>query len=82
MDYIGWALTANSIVGAILNARKRIEGFYVWTIGNAGWVIWALYHKIYPQAVLFAVYLGITIYGIYKWQVKVEEVNDYLKKML
>lgn len=68
MDVIGWALTINSILGALLNARKRIEGFYLWAAGNLGWMIWALYNGIYSQAVLWLVYFIITVYGIYQWR--------------
>lgn len=64
---IGWAATALSIIGAILNAQKKISGFYVWLVANAIWVGYDLYLKNYPQAVLFAVYFGISSYGVWVW---------------
>ena len=73
MDIIGWILTTNSITGAFLNSRKKIQGFYLWTVGNFGWVLWALYHEIYPQAILFFIYLMTSIYGIIEWRKKKEK---------
>ena len=68
MDIIGYILTGSSIAGAFLNSRKRIEGFYIWTVGNTGWILWSLYHEIYFQTILWSVYLGLTVYGIYQWR--------------
>lgn len=64
---IGWLITALSIIGAVLNAQKKLSGFYVWLVSNAGWVAYDLYIKNYPQAALFMVYFGISIYGIIIW---------------
>lgn len=70
MDLIGWLLTINSVIGAILNSHKRIEGFYVWVIGNTGWVLYNLDNQQYPLACLFFIYLIISIMGILQWRKK------------
>ena len=65
---IEWILTALSIGGALLNSNKRVEGFYFWLVGNAGWLIFAIQAEHYGQAVLWAFYFGICINGIYQWR--------------
>ena len=60
-------LTVLSLLGAVLNAKGRISGFYIWIVANVGWVIVDLSHGLYSQAILFAVYTMISVYGIIQW---------------
>ncbi|MBW1719941.1 MAG: nicotinamide mononucleotide transporter [Deltaproteobacteria bacterium] len=77
-----WTLTALSIIGAILNIRKKRSGFAVYTIANIGWIIVNIYHGIYAQAAriivniyhgiyaqaaLFIVFTGLSIWGWIEW---------------
>ncbi|MBW1933068.1 MAG: hypothetical protein JRI56_08665 [Deltaproteobacteria bacterium] len=54
-----WTLTALSIIGAILNIRKKRSGFAVYTIANIGWIIVNIYHGIYAT--------GLSIWGWIEW---------------
>ena len=64
---IGWILTGLSITGALLNSRKRVEGFYFWMVGNIGWTILTICKEMYSQTALWLFYCGICAYGIYHW---------------
>jgi len=67
---IPWILSAVSILGAILNTRKRVEGFYVWNIGNIGWILYIVLtaqKDLYGQILLWLAYIGVCCYGIYNW---------------
>jgi nicotinamide riboside transporter PnuC len=71
-----WTLTALSIIGAILNIRKKRSGFAVYTIANIGWIIVNIYHGIYAQAVLFLVFTGLSIWGWIEWGRKKWDRHD------
>jgi nicotinamide riboside transporter PnuC len=63
-----WTLTALSMIGVILNARKRVSGFWFWAVANAGWVIVNYWQGLWAQAVLFGFYLLACLYGIWVWR--------------
>lgn len=62
-----WILTLLGLLGAYLNAVGKKEGFILWIIMDAGYV-WHSYQIDQPsQMVLFASYLFLASYGLYKW---------------
>lgn len=65
---LSWSLVALSIAGTVLNARKDTRGFYLWGAANVGWIAVDLKAGLYPQAALFGIYLGLCVYGLYKWR--------------
>jgi len=65
-----WIITVLSIIGVVLNIRKRKECFYLWTFTNAAWAIYDLSMGAYAQAALFAVYFILAIWGIFEWKTK------------
>lgn len=64
---ITWSLTLLSILGAILNIKKRRSGFAVYTVANAGWIIVDIYHGIYAQAALFVIFTFLSVWGWIEW---------------
>ena len=67
-NIITWIVIGVSIIGVILNAQKKINGFYFWMVANFSWVIIDIYKGIYAQAVLFIFYFCMCFYGIYMWK--------------
>jgi len=63
-----WAGTLCSLTGAILNARHRIEGFYVWTLGNIFWISLAIMKEMYGLLFMTLVFTVINFIGIYSWR--------------
>ena len=63
-----WIITAISIIGVILNAQKKIGGFYFWMVTNLAWVAIDLYTGIFAQAALFTFYFVMCFYGVYAWK--------------
>ena len=63
-----WIITGLSIIGVILNAQKKISGFYFWIIANLSWVVIDFHKELYSQSVLFLFYSIMCFYGIYKWR--------------
>ena len=68
METLTWVLTASCILGAVLNAKKNIIGFYIWLPTNLAWAVVALYKDLPAQALLFVVYTIIAIIGIINWR--------------
>ena len=68
MEEILWILTVIAIIGAVLNAKKRIEGFFFWIISNAGLVIVNFNRGDKAQSFLFFFYFCLCLYGLYKWR--------------
>jgi hypothetical protein len=71
LDLLGWIATGLSISGAILNAWKRVEGFYLWLIGNALWIWFGVVTHAPYIILLFSVYSLISLFGIYTWRKKI-----------
>lgn len=68
MQWISWLTAILSLTGVVLNIRKRRECFYLWAVSNSIWCCIDLYHGIYAQAALMAVYFGLAIWGIVAWR--------------
>jgi len=64
---VTWSLTGLSILGAVLNVRKKRICFAIYTAANLGWVIVDIYYHIYAQAALFIVFTGLSIWGWLEW---------------
>jgi nicotinamide riboside transporter PnuC len=62
-----WAVTILSIVGVVLNIKKRKECFFIWAFTNAAWCIYDFVIGAYAQAALFAVYFVLAIWGLIEW---------------
>jgi nicotinamide mononucleotide transporter len=63
-------LTLLSLLGVILNIKKKIACFYIWFFTNASWCVIDFYKGIPMQGLLFAIYTGLAVYGIIEWRKK------------
>ncbi len=61
---------AASYVGAELNARMRIEGFYVWLVANAVLLVVHVSSGLWELALLDVLYFRINLVGIRHWRVR------------
>lgn len=64
---IEWLATILTIAGAVFNAFQKIEGFYLFVIGNILWVAFAIKHKHWGLFIASAVLLIIDIIAIKIW---------------
>lgn len=67
-ELISWLATLLSVIGVILNARKKVSGFYYWSVANVCWIVINFSQAMYAQAALFVFYFGVCIYGIRAWR--------------
>ena len=56
-------MTVAAIIGATLNANGKRAGFLVWLVTNAYWTIHNARIGEWEQAVLYAVYFGLAVWG-------------------
>lgn len=61
-------LTIASLIGVILNIKKRRECFYVWAVTNAAWTFVDYHQGVPAQAVLFFIYFLLSVWGIWEWK--------------
>lgn len=73
MDFFeicNWLMLFVTLLGAYLNSQKNIKGFYLWVISNTYFFAYNLVITEYSQAILFIVYLVITLNGLRVWAAK------------
>ena len=64
---IYWLTALAALLGVWLNIRRHVACFYIWTVTNAVWAVLDWSHDLHAQAALMTVYLGLSIWGIWKW---------------
>jgi nicotinamide riboside transporter PnuC len=62
-----WGVTGLSVIGTILNIKKKKICFIIWFVTNSLWAGYDFYIKDYPQSLLFLIYVGLSVYGIISW---------------
>ena len=64
---ISWVVTVMSIVGVVLNIKKKKSCFVIWSGTNGFWAVYDFYIGAYAQSALFTVYFVLAIYGLIEW---------------
>jgi nicotinamide riboside transporter PnuC len=65
-----WGTTLLCLAGTVLNVKKSVLCFYLWTVGNVLWLSFDLYQHLYSRAVLDIVQLILALWGIKCWSKK------------
>ena len=65
-----WIVAGFSLWGTVLVTDRRRAGFLFWIGTNAAWVAYDVWKTAYPQAVLMAAYLGLAVWGWFRWKEK------------
>ena len=60
-------ITLASIIGTVSNIYKKKWCFIIWLFTNVVWCVYDFSKGLYAQSFLFLVYLGLAVWGIYKW---------------
>jgi len=67
--WISIALSMASIVGGVINARGRIEGFYVWMVASMTWGALCIFEpSMLGQLPMWIAYFIISAYGVRMWK--------------
>lgn len=63
-------LTILALIGVVLNIKKNKACFYIWLVTNASWACIDFYKDIPAQGILFTIYTGLAVWGIFAWKEK------------
>lgn len=69
-----WILTGLSLVGVVLNIKKKRICFAIWAGTNTTWAIVDFRAGLIAQGVLFTIYTGLAIWGLVVWG-KVDKIG-------
>jgi len=67
MTLLYWLTSALALLGVVLNIRRHVVCFWIWTATNAVWTYADFSRGLYAQATLMAIYCGLSLYGIWSW---------------
>ena len=62
-----WITAAVSVAGVVLNIKKHRACFVLWSVTNVAWAAVDFYVGLYAQAALFALYFGLSLWGLRTW---------------
>jgi hypothetical protein len=62
-----WLVSLAALAGVVLNIRKHVACFYIWSMTNAAWAFADWTHGLHAQAVLMSIYFFLSLWGIVKW---------------
>ncbi len=79
---MNWFVVLIALAGVVLNVRKQWQGFLLWLVSNAYWCIHNTTIGEYPQAVLYAAFWLLAVYGIYCWRLKKTKAKDRSKTLI
>ncbi len=65
-----WLLAGVSLVGILLNIKKRRACFVVWIFTNVIWMIVDWQAGLVAQSVVFMAYTGLAVWGLWEWRRK------------
>ena len=64
---VEWSGALLSILGALVNAFKYVEGFYLFAFANILWISFAIKHRHWGLLVMNIIFFFINAYALYKW---------------
>jgi len=67
-ETITWIITLFSLIGVVLNIKKRRLCFYFWGVTNLSWAMIDFYKGIHAQGTLMVIYFGLSIWGLIEWE--------------
>jgi len=70
-----WVITVLSLIGVVLNIKKRKECFLIWLFTNTVWMIYDFRIGAVEQGFLFMIYTGLAIWGIFEWYKEIAPIK-------
>lgn len=63
-----WTITVLSLLGTVLNVRKKVSCFYLWMLVNIAWIGVDVCQGLWARFVLDSTHLVFAIWGIVSWR--------------
>lgn len=71
---ICWFGSFMALIGTLLNTWKQQECFIFWLVSNSIMVFQSYSTESWNMVLLFMVYLGLAVYGLYHWRKSDEDM--------
>lgn len=68
MYMLDWIALFLSVLGIILNARRKIACWAVWSASNAAWLVVAIQTNQTPLAIMQVAFIVLNIFGYRSWK--------------
>ena len=68
LPWLDSALTIFSLIASIWGARKHIISWRLWIILDTLYTGIFIYKGLYLTAILYIIFIGLAIYGLYSWK--------------
>jgi len=68
-------LTAGSLLGTVLAAKKKVENWHTWIVVDVLYVGLYVYKGLNLTAILYAVFVALAVLGLRAWQAAAREVH-------
>lgn len=76
VDYLDSTLTATFLIGMWLMARRKLESWYFWIIGDVGAIALFMVKGLAITSLQYLVFLGLAIVGYINWKKMVEGKSE------
>ena len=76
MNAFTWCLAALSVLGVILNVRRRPICFACWLVTSGSWAVLDWQHGLPAQAALQATYFVLSLWGLLRWRAEAAAAAD------
>jgi len=67
VPYIDGFLTAGSLLGTLLTARKKVENWHTWIVVDLIYVGLYIHKTLYLTALLYALFVAMAVLGLRTW---------------
>jgi len=68
IEWVGWLATILLLIGYYLNAKKNIQSWIVWVVGNTTMLIYAFVIHSYSIVFLSFTLILLNVYGYISWK--------------
>ena len=68
LPYLDASLTSASLVAQWMATRKLLENWMMWIAADTVYIGMFVYKRLYPTAVLYALFTGLAILGYVQWK--------------
>lgn len=73
VPYMDGFLTAGSLLGTLLTARKKVENWHTWIVVDIIYVGLYVHKSLYLTAVLYGLFVGMAVVGLRTWSRAADE---------
>jgi len=70
IEFIPWIALVLGVIGIVLNAFRKVQGFVIWIGSNLLFIYSAASNNNWAQVIFFVFCVFACIFGIYNWMKK------------